>query len=143
MTYANAQDVADELGRATFTGPELNRVNAWLKRVELIIRAKIPDLDDKVASGDIDADAVVSVEAAAVARKVLNPEGLRSTTRSVDDGSIHKTTDSKFSDGVIRLTDEEWDLLLPAAARDAFSPITRAEPVRNWWPTDGPGGGVW
>lgn len=142
MTYANAQDVADELGRATFTGPELNRVNAWLKRVELIIRSRIPDLDDKVAAGQIDPDAVVSVEAAAVARKVLNPEGLRSTTRSVDDGSVQKTTDSKFSDGVIRLTDEEWDLLLPAASREAFSPVTRAQPVRNTWPTE-PGGGVW
>lgn len=136
MTYANAQDVADELGRPAFDGDQIKQVNAWLKRTELLIRSRIPDLTEKVGDGTIDVDAVVSVEAAVVARKVLNPKGLRTALKSLDDASVQETTDTKFSDGVLRLTDEEWDMLLPAAARSAFSAITKAEPVRNTWPTD-------
>lgn len=122
MTYASIADVAAELGRPVPTGAEtIAQWNRWLTRIENQILARIPDLHDRVAAGDPTADLVADVEATAVARKALNPEGLRSTTRSIDDGSVTKTVDQERSAGKLELTDDEWDLLLPRPVRGAFT----------------------
>ena len=121
MTYAVVSDVAAELGRGITTPEEIAKVNAWLARANLLIRSRIRDLDERVTAGDISSEAVVSVEVAAVVRKVLNPRGLRSTLTSVDDGSVQETVDSSQSDGAIRILDEEWQILIPAGAERVFS----------------------
>src|SRR5699024_12833817 len=74
------------------------------------------DLAAQVALGGPEAGTVADVEVAVVARKVRTPEGTTSTTVSVDDGSVTKRREgSKIDDlGYLRLTDWEWDTLLPA-----------------------------
>ena len=137
MTYANVMTVAAEIGRPITSADEIAQVNAWLTRANLTIRARIKDLDELVAAGEIDSEAVASVEAAAVARKVHNPRGLRSTLVSIDDGSIQETTDSSQSDGAIRILDAEWELLIPAGRGGAFSIRMTATPesrFRDPWP---------
>ena len=127
MAYANVQDVADRLGRPITDAAEIKQVNAWISDVELIIKARIRDLDELVAGGEIDAGILTSVIAGAVVRKVQNPEGYRSTTRSLDDWSETRTRDREVSDGALRLTDDEWALLIPENTSGAFtiSPVGR------------------
>lgn len=122
MTYANVADVAAELGRPIPTdAPTVAQWNRWLTRIENQILARIPDLADRIAAGDLTASLVGDIEATAVARKALNPEGLRSTTRAIDDGSVTKTIDQTRSAGELELTDDEWALLLPRRVRGAFT----------------------
>ena len=125
MTYATVDDVATRLGRPISDAAEVSQVTAWLGDVEAIIRARIPDLTTRVSNGTIATETVVMVESSAVVRKVLNPEGLRtkSTSRTIDDGTVQSssTIDSTQSDGMLRLLDDEWALLLPRTERDAFT----------------------
>lgn len=122
MTYADVSDVAAELGRSTPTDPNtIAQWERWLTRVENIILARIPDLATRITDGEISEALVVDLEAAAVARKVLNPEGLRQITKAIDDGSVTKTVDQARSAGNLDLTAEEWALLLPTADTGAFS----------------------
>src|SRR5690606_240528 len=111
MSYANVTDVSTRLGRPITSAVEIAQVNAWLSDVELMIRARIANLDALVAAGTIDEDSVVTVEASAVVRKMQNPEGLRQVTKSVDDGSVTKTRDTALSDGALRILDSEWEML--------------------------------
>lgn len=138
MAYATVSDVAAELGRPTPTDPPIvAQWERWLSRVENMIRARIPDLDDLVTAGTPSEALVVDIEAAVVARKVLNPEGLRQVTRAIDDGSVTKTVDQTRSSGELALTDDEWGLLLPTADSGAFStrPGFEPDPGTPW--------GVW
>lgn len=138
MTYASVSDVAAELGRPTPTDPPIvAQWQRWLSRVENMIRARIPDLDALVTAGTPSEALVVDVEAAVVARKVLNPEGLRQVTRAIDDGSVTKTVDQTRSSGELGLTEDDWGLLLPTADSGAFS--TRP----GFEPDTGPLLGVW
>src|SRR5699024_2102267 len=138
MAYANVQDVADQLGRPITEPAEVKQVNAWIKSIEYIIRARIKDLDDLVSDGVIDEELLTSVIAGAVVRKVQNPEGYRSTTRSIDDWSETKTRDRELSDGVLKLTDYEWSLLIPENTSGAFT----ISPLGHTWKPRYPDG-VW
>lgn len=120
MTYASVDNVGVELGR-TLVSPEREQIEQWLERVERIIKSRIPDLAHRVAVGTLDEGVVADIEIASVTRKALNPQGLRSISRSVDDGTLQQTIDNSQSDGVLRLLDAEWDLLLPAATSETFS----------------------
>lgn len=121
MTYADVSDVAAELGRPSpIDSVVVAQWTAWLRRVEAVIRVRIPNLDALVASGAVLADNLAAVEAAVVARKVSNPEGLRSTTTAIDDGTLTKVRDSGEG-GSLALSDAEWALILPRRARGAFT----------------------
>lgn len=134
MTYATVSDVAAELGRPIPSDVNvINQWNRWLSRVENIIVARIPDLAGRIAEGTLSAALVADVEAAAVARKAQNPEGLRQTTKSIDDGSVTKIVDQSRSVGEIDLLPEEWALLLPRADSGAFSTRPGFEPDRVPW----------
>lgn len=118
MTYATAADVAAELGLPAFTDPQkIAQIDGWLVRVEATIRARIADLDAQVASGRINAALLANIEAAAVARKYTNPEGLKS--ERIDDYQYGRVDDASTVD--VALTDGEWALLMPPAARGAFT----------------------
>lgn len=129
MTYANITDVAAELGRPIPTDPNtIAQWNRWLTRIENRILARIPDLTDRVTAGEISAGLVADLEASAVARKALNPEGVRQMTRAIDDGSVTKTIDQTRSAGELELTEDEWALLLPTSESGAFSTRPGSEP---------------
>jgi len=122
MTYANTSDVAAELGRPIPTDPNvIAQWNRWLTRIENQILARVPDLADRVAAGTLTAGLIADIEASAVARKALNPEGVRQMTRAIDDGSVTKTIDQTRSAGELELTDDDWLLLLPRRSRGAFT----------------------
>ncbi len=113
MTFATVDDVAAELGRDVPEDPVVVRQwQRWLDRAEAMIRARIPDLDARVASGTLATATVGSVQAAAVARLVRNPEGLRTSQVSVDDASTSRTTEAAVSTGELVVTGTEWSLLL-------------------------------
>lgn len=139
MAYANVDDVADQLGRPITDQHEIKQINAWIKRVDLSIRARIKNLDDLVSEGVIDEELLTSVIAGVVVRKAQNPEGYRSVTTSLDDWSETQTRDRELSDGALRLTDDEWALLIPENISGAFtiSPVgarPRVPPFfGGWW----------
>jgi len=131
VTYATVQDVADELGLPSIPTDQIPQVTGWLRRIEATIKTRVTDLDARITAGTLDLEIVVGIEAAAVARKADNREGLRSVTRSVDDGTVTKVRDSAFSDGQLRITDDEWSLLLPAPQSEALSIRYAYEPDRR------------
>lgn len=128
--YANLTDVADRLGRPISDPLEVTQVNAWLADTEAIIRARIPDLDQRVEDGDLSADVVRMVMTNAVVRKALNPTGKQN--ERVDDYSYGLTEDAARGD--LFLTDAEWDLITPVAMTGAFSTRPGFEPDRRCWP---------
>lgn len=138
MTYGTIEQVAHELGRLpdSITPEESLQWNRWLERVERSIAARFARaglvLADQVALSLPDAATVADVEVAAVARKVRNPEGLTSTTVSIDDGSITRRRDGvpNVGDDPLTLTDAEWAILLPASSSGAFSVRPYYEPDR-------------
>lgn len=136
MSYGTVEGAALEAGLPvdSLTSDDRARIEKWLRRAELLIVGRITDLDAQVLAGTISATAVAEIEEAAVGRKLSNPRGLRSTTRSIDDGSIQETVDSSHSDGVLRILPEEWELLLPALGGTGFSIIapTRDAMVNTW-----------
>ena len=76
MTFARVDDVAAELGRdIAADGTEAKQITKWLRRAEMLIRNRIPVLDEWCKDENY-RDVVVEVESAAVARKALNPEGV-------------------------------------------------------------------
>ncbi len=119
MTYATAADVAIELGRPASSSTETAQWEAWLARVERSITRRFEKaelvLADQVALGTPTADDVSDVEVAAVLRKIDNPKGFTSVTRSVDDGTLTTRREGPGVDGdPLALTAEEWAILLPA-----------------------------
>lgn len=109
-TYATPDDVEVRLGRP-LTDPA--QAVALLRDAEVLIRSRVLDLAARVADEPGFLDVVVMVEANAVVRVLRNPEGLRAVTVTVDDGSVTRTRDQATSDGALRITDDEWDLLAP------------------------------
>jgi len=131
MTYASVSDVEVELGRTVNSPAEEAQWAAWLERVERsivrrFIRAGLV-LADQVTLGDPTVDDVKDVEVAAIIRKITNPTGVSSVTRSVDDASV-TTRREGTSDTGLDLSDTEWDLLLPFGESAAFSTRPGFEP---------------
>lgn len=118
---ASVQDVATQLGRPIDDPLEINQVTAWIEMAELVIRQRYPNLDQLIASGRISLDAVNMVEASAVARYSLNPEGYTSKSERIDDYQrTYGMTNSTYG---ITFTDTEWALLTPSdsGAEGAFT----------------------
>ena len=118
---ATVQDVATQLGRDITDPLEVNQITAWLEMAELVIRQRYPNLDQLIASGRISLDAVDMVEASAVARHSLNPEGYTSKSERIDD--YQQTYGMTNSTTGITFTDTEWALLTPtdSGAEGAFT----------------------
>lgn len=129
MTYATIDDVAARLGRPITEPAEVAQVTAWLGDVEILIRDRIPDLDDLVAAGDPTEAVVVMVESNAVVRMVRNPEG--KTQERIDDYSWGMPANPYG--GGLYLTEVEWGLLEPGASDGAWT-------IRPWART---GSGTW
>lgn len=106
MAYASADDVAVRWGR-TLAPEESALVRVRLDDVERMLRRRIPDMDDKVAAGDLDVEDIVQVEADAVLRLARNPEGYLSET----DGNYTYQLQKDLASGRLQITDEEWEIL--------------------------------
>ena len=120
MTYATVEDVAVRYGR-TLTAGESGQVQEWLEDLSSDVRLRIPDVGEQVQTDPDYARLVRRVIAETIISKLRNPEGLRQRTVSVDDYSETKTVDVANSAGKLWISEEDWSLLLPATAGDAFS----------------------
>ena len=106
MAYASADDVSVRWGRS-LTPEDCALVRVRLDDVERMLRRRIPDMDDKVESGDLDVEDIVQVEADAVLRLARNPEGYLSET----DGNYTYQLQKDLASGRLQITDEEWEIL--------------------------------
>lgn len=118
---ASVQDVATQLGRPIDDPLEINQVTAWIEMAELAIRQRYSNLDQLIADKRISQNAVNMVEASAVARHSLNPEGYTSKSERIDD--YQRTYGMTNSAVGITFTDTEWALLTPSdsGAEGAFT----------------------
>ena len=134
---ASVQDVATQLGRPIDDPLEINQVTARIEMAELAIRQRYPNHDQLIADKRISQNAVNMVEASAVARHSLNPEGYTSKSERIDDyQQTYGMTNSSIG---ITFTDSEWALLAPSdsGAEGAFTitPIGR-RPYESRYPHD-------
>ena len=124
MAYAVLNDVAVRLGRPIIKAEEIAQVGAWLTDIESVIVARFTRagliLAAQVALDNPSIATLIRVEAATVIRKMSNPTGLTSVTRSVDDASVTERRDGATASG-LGLLDEEWEQLLPDSTSGAFS----------------------
>lgn len=105
MALATVDDVAVPLLRELSEAEKVyaTRLLGW---AEILIRGRFADFSA------LNQDAVVMVESQAVARVLRNPEGKYQESISAEYSS---TRDRVGADGLLRITDEEWDLLSPSA----------------------------
>ena len=106
MSYATPSDISVRLGRE-LTAEEVSLVDIRLDDVERRTKRRIPDLDDKITAGDIDADDVIQVEADVVLRLVRNPDGFLSET----DGTYGYTFSREMASGQLDITPADWATL--------------------------------
>ncbi len=133
MAYATVDDVEDRLGRE-LDDAEARIVNTRLNDAELLIRARLPDLDARVTSGRLDVMTVRMIEAEAVLRLVRNPSGFASES----DGSYSYTLSEAVASGRLAILADEWSLLgirrgayvIRPLLRPAFDP-SRLPPGRS------------
>ena len=133
MSYVTVPEIAARIGRA-LTDLEAAQVNAWIDDLDAMISLRVPDLEDRVAQDQPSVAVVRMVYAQAIRRVLLNPEGLRQYTESIDDYSVTKTVDSAMSSSALYLTDDEWGLLSPASTGDAFTIRSHGatDPYGDW-----------
>lgn len=106
MAYATPEDVEVRFMRP-LDEDEMRVVAARLEDAELLLRSRIPDLDEKVTAGVLDQALVVMVEAEMVLRLIRNPDGLVQET----DGSYSYSTSQKVASGLLEVLPREWTLL--------------------------------
>lgn len=109
VAYAVASDVSVRLGALLSTNFDAAQAEAFLDDAEQMIRVRFPNLDAQVASGAINALNVVAVEASAVRRVMMNPEGY--TREQIDDWSGQRS--AALADGLLFISDAEWASLSP------------------------------
>ena len=133
MSYVTVPEIQARIGRA-LTDLEAAQVQAWIEDLDAMISLRAPDLADRVAQDQPSVAVVRMVYAQAIRRVLLNPEGLRQYTESIDDYSVTKTVDSAMSSSALYLTDDEWGLLSPASTGDAFTIRSHgaADPYGEW-----------
>ena len=107
MAFVTYDDVATTLGRPISDETERAQVDLWIGDAELLIRARLGDLDD------LDTDVLTHVVREAVAMRVRNPDGKQS--ERIDDYSYQRAPEAARPGG-ISILDEWWDLLTPADA---------------------------
>lgn len=106
MAYATPADIEARLGR-DLNESETIIVDSRLGDAELILRSRIPDLDDKVAASSTYEATVVMVESDMVLRLIKNPDGFSQET----DGNYSYAIDIRVASGRLSVLPEEWDIL--------------------------------
>jgi hypothetical protein len=113
---ATVGDIGELFG--TMTAEQESLATALIRHASRLIRGRYPDLDDRLAAGDLD-PANVSL---AVTQMVMRVRYLRNpgNLRSVTVGPFTRTFfDSGAATGALSLTDAETALLAPATAGSA------------------------
>lgn len=106
MAYATVADVEARLGR-DLDASESQIVTVRLNDVELLIKSRLPNLDELIADDELDVDLVKMIEADVVLRLIKNPDGFRSET----DGNYSYQIDERVASGRLDIMAREWTLL--------------------------------
>lgn len=120
MAYATETDVQSRLGRP-LTTEENEQVSTLLGDVEILIKSKIPDLEDQIEALTISPEVVVMVEASAVARLMRNPDGYTSES----DGDYTYQINWKMASGSLEISEREWSLLGVSGGAFVINPKVR------------------
>ncbi len=131
MSYANVADVEARLGRP-LTDAERDLAAVLLEDAETLIRAKIPDLDERIADGRLRREVVVMIEANAVVRVLRNPGGYRSETA----GDYSYTLDTRAAAGYLTIPDSDWRLLGVRPGAFTIRPAFPRQPCPTRWVCD-------
>lgn len=99
-----------------------------LEDASLIIRARVADIDARIANGRLDAGAATLVAVAMVLRVLKHPDAIRSETDTFADFTHSRTYDQAVSGGLLYLDDTELTTLSKRGAR-AFSVAPAQEPT--------------
>lgn len=129
---ATVQQVGELLQRDITDELETRQVTRWIEYADMLIRRRYPNLDALITDGSINSDAVDMVEAMAVARYALNPEGVTSRSTSIDD--YQETQGLRNAQPGIVILDTEWALIAPktaTAGAGAFTIVPAGR--RNQW----------
>ena len=129
---ATVQQVGELLQRDITDPLEGKQVTRWIEYADMLIRRRYPNLDALITDGSIGSDAVDMVEAMAVARYALNPEGVTSRSTSIDD--YQETQGLRNAQPGIVILDTEWALIAPkttTAGTGAFTIVPAGR--RDQW----------
>lgn len=127
MAYATVDDVQARLGRP-LTSEERELAVTLLDDVEAMLRARIPDLDERVEVNENYRALVVMVEANAVLRVLKNPEGYRQES----EGNYSYSLNVAAAAGYLLVLDWEWRMLGASRGAWTITPAVR----RRWCPPD-------
>lgn len=107
MTWATADDVTGAwIGAGVPTDDDL--VDKWIGKAEREIRRHVPDVQDRIDSGDEPdlKDDVVDVVVAMVTRVFRNPEGVRQTQETTGPFTSSTTYGGDLPGGLVLTNDE-------------------------------------
>jgi hypothetical protein len=92
---------------------EITMVTTQLEYAALLIRQKVPSIDAWIAAGTLDPDIAKYVSVQMVRGFLLNPEGRKSGTRSIDDYTEGWSLSDAVAAGGMDVTDAFLLLLRP------------------------------
>ena len=115
--FATAGDVMSVVGPDVAADPEW--VAALVGRAERMLLAQVPSILARADAGLIDLDLVRDIIAAAAARVVRNPQGIRQEMA----GSYLYMLDSSISSGSLAFTPEELALLRSGSTATPSKPL--------------------
>lgn len=136
MAYAQLQDVQNRY-HEDLTGDETLEllINTRLGDAELLLKNRIPDLDDQILEGTILEDVVIMVEAEMILRLIRNLDGFSQES----DGNYSYAIYQMVASGRLEVLPEEWKLLGVTASVGVLQPniydgdlINPADPSLAW-----------
>jgi len=144
LPFADPSDV--EAIWRPLTAAEVQLTEAWITEASQQVRDEVPDVggldvDERVTAGSLSADTVRSVVARMVRRVMMNPEGARERSQTVDDYQETVVVDTALSSGEMYITPRELKRLTGLRGRRAFQIDTRPDPAMLqpaflYWPWD-------
>jgi hypothetical protein len=133
MAYATSEDVQNRYHEELDETLTLI-VNTRLADAELLLKSRIPDLDDKVEEGTILEAIVVMIESEMVLRLIRNPDGYSQES----DGNYSYAIYQQVASGRLEVLSDEWKLLGVKASVGVLQPdltsggIYPADPSLAW-----------
>ena len=124
---------------------------AWIDQASQQVRDEVPDVDgltvdERITAGTLAPETVRDVVARMVLRVLMNPEGARQRSHSLDDYQETVLVDSTRSSGEMFISAAEMKRLTGLQGRRAFEIDTRPDPPMlvttvqwyNYYPWDYP-----
>jgi len=130
--YASADDVA--AAWRPLTDSELSTAEQLAEYASVLVRATVPDVDQRIADGLLSADVVRFVVVQMVRRAMLNPGGVQAVTQSA--GPFSETRAYAATNGgsdLLSLTGQELVLLTGRGRMRAGSVRLKVPSVPRCW----------